>query len=73
MMTTKPKRAFRVCKGSIDSKIFYFDTLVEALAFFYSMTKESPNLILDLYVQFWDDSQVEGEKWVCFDYVTYKF
>lgn len=73
MMTTKPKRAFRVCKGSIDSNIFYFDTLLEALAFFYSIIKDIPNPNLDYYVQFWDDSQVEGEKWVCFHYDSYKF
>lgn len=73
MMTTKPKRAFRVCKGTYEDKMFYFDTLVEALAFFYYIIKDIPNPKTDYYVMYWDDSEPEGEKWVCFDYDSYKF
>lgn len=45
-------------------KLYYFDSLSDALLFFYDLCKCKSELCDILYVQYWDDSQDEGEKWV---------
>lgn len=51
-----------------NNQIFYFDSLGESLLFFYSLVKEDSLSLDRLYVQIWDDSQEEGEKWVSPEY-----
>lgn len=45
-------------------KLYYFDSLSDALLFFYDLCKWRAEYCDILYVQYWDDSQPEGEKWV---------